>query len=367
MRSRGPRRVRSRRALLWGMVTYCILQISFSVASSQFWPWIREPVYGRKLVRLRKRLNHAPSDELEIVAIGSSRTLNGLQGDLAGSLLSRDLGRPVSLFNYGSPGAGLFTNLLHLRRLLYDGIHPNLVLIEVMPSLLYDQGGVIDLQKVLLPTLALRHDELGLLRRYSEQRRSEVRTEWWTAQASPIYHHRFDILSSLAPSLVPFQFRNDYLNGIQADGWFPLPPVAHTPEGRRKAAQGVLRDHAELKKFALSQARLSPLHEALLLCRNEGIDAVVLLMPEGPLLQGMYPQGDLPRIDKLVENCCRAWSVPFINAQNWFPSEEEFYDSLHLLPRGAQAFSRRLSAALVALPLLDRKKATREGIATLHQ
>src|SRR5438067_1942185 len=111
-----------RRAILIGLGLFCAVQLTVSIGAPWLMPWMREPVYGRKLVCLRKRIKSTPKSSLVVVVIGSSRTLNGLRGEVVESILTPALSRPVTVFNLGVPGADSFGNLVHLRRLLADGI-----------------------------------------------------------------------------------------------------------------------------------------------------------------------------------------------------------------------------------------------------
>src|SRR5262249_7682356 len=100
------KRIRQARAdLLWGLGVFTVLQLGLAVAIAGWWPQLRDPYYGQKLVRLVRRKNASPARPLLVVMLGSSRTLYGLK---AGSLedgLTQKLGRPVVCFNFGIPAA----------------------------------------------------------------------------------------------------------------------------------------------------------------------------------------------------------------------------------------------------------------------
>ena len=86
------------------------------------------------------------------------------------------------------------------------------------------------------------------------------------------------------------------------------------------------------------------------------------LMPEGPQFRSWYPPGVMRQVNGLLDRLSRRHEVPVIDAHDWIATEDAFLDSHHLLPEGAEVFSRRLGRE--ALPLLlplptDRSRAVR--------
>src|SRR5205085_2304077 len=83
------------------------------------------------------------------------------RGLVARPSLSQRLGRPLLLLNLGVAGAGPVINLLNLRRLLAEGVRPDLVLIELMPGYLDQQQTGRELLPEVLPAYRLSYDEVG--------------------------------------------------------------------------------------------------------------------------------------------------------------------------------------------------------------
>ncbi|HET6572605.1 MAG TPA: DUF1574 family protein, partial [Fimbriiglobus sp.] len=126
------------RAVAWGVGLFVAMQLGLGLAS-ELYPRVRDPLYGDKLVKLQRRLaaGHAPT----VVMLGSSRTGLAFHGKRAEQALAAELGRPVVAFNYGVPATGPVTHLVYLNRLLGDGITPDVLVLEVMPSMLIDGPG----------------------------------------------------------------------------------------------------------------------------------------------------------------------------------------------------------------------------------
>src|SRR3954470_1530959 len=135
----------ARTALLTALVGFFAIQAGLDVLLGGLW----QAYYSHKLRALRRALHSADHPQL-VVMLGSSRTDHALNGSAVEPLLARELGRPVVVYNFGVPTAGPVTHLLHLRRLLADGVRPDLLLVEVMPSFLLSRrggvGGAIQLE-----------------------------------------------------------------------------------------------------------------------------------------------------------------------------------------------------------------------------
>src|SRR5437868_101530 len=108
------RRRQSRRALLWCLGVLVVVQLSAAILVTRWMPWLRQADYGHKVRRLEALQARQPQRALTVVALGTSRTLGGLDGALAESVLADRLGHPVNVCNFGLPGGRPFTHLLTL-------------------------------------------------------------------------------------------------------------------------------------------------------------------------------------------------------------------------------------------------------------
>lgn len=94
------------------------------------------------------------------------------------------------------------------------------------------------------------------------------------------------------------------------------------------------------------------MHDALDLCRREGIPTALVLMPEGPLYRSWYTPDTHAKIQAFLQDLQQKHKVPLLDARDWIP-EEDFNDSHHLLLHGAETFSDRMVHDFL-LPILSR-------------
>jgi hypothetical protein len=84
----------------------------------------------------------------------------------------------------------------------------------------------------------------------------------------------------------------------------------------------------------------------LALCNGQGIAAMLVLMPEGTQFQSWYAPAARAEIDSYLATVSREYAVPLVDARSWLP-DTAFFDSHHLHPDGATAFTERFARQLV--------------------
>src|SRR5215212_7684720 len=117
------RQRRARGALLAGLAAFGLLNLALAWQMERPASRVTDPVGAWRLARLRSRARHA-GPALLVAQVGSSRTLNGLRGDVGERELGERLGRPVLVSNQGNTGSGPLGNLLTTHRLLRQGLRP---------------------------------------------------------------------------------------------------------------------------------------------------------------------------------------------------------------------------------------------------
>jgi hypothetical protein len=343
----------SRASLVWGLAFCALLQLGMSVAIMPRWSRVRAPVYGHRLALLEQRIAERERP-LTVVMLGSSRTAHGFLAGMLDDRLSRVAGRPVAVFNFGMVGAGPVTNLVNLKRLLNDGIRPDLLLVEVLPPLLASDVPLLEVREERLPTPTLRWDEMRLLAHYALPERKRLELRWVRSVLSPWYSHRLEILARSMPVLLRIEERDasDFPD-VGPSGWSRANWADHCPpERRRRALATAHKEYAEgyLRGFHLGGRPVVALHETLRLCRSAGIPVALVLMPEGPAFRSWYPPGAREEITTFLAGLQRDYGTRVIDARDWI-GEDDFLDSHHLLPTGARIFTRRLGDEGIA-PLL---------------
>jgi len=341
----------ARRTVLWSLGWFALLQVGLGVAMQTCVPHWLDPEYGAKAARLRRRLGAAGDRPVLIAALGSSLTDYGLRGSTVERALERALGRTVLVANFGIPGAGPFSELLYLRRILTDAGRPDLVLVEVLPALLVERAWPSEVAENRLPAAALRHNELSLVGGYGGDVRRRLHGAWWSARAVPWWSCRINILAALVPRLLPLELQQCSNRQMDETGWTPS-PIPDEPEVRRRVSRAVLRkSSAQLDDFHLDARPMAALGQVLEVCRREGLATALLLMPEAPSYRRLYPAGAWDEVEGLVRTLGRRYGAPVINAREWM-AEEDFLDTLHLVPSSATTFSERFAREAL-VPLLS--------------
>src|SRR4051812_13621883 len=122
MTRRRPTADRRARRTVVGFLAGCLAaSLGLSLALETARPEWREPEYGHKLHQLRHRADDP------VVALGSSRVLNGLRPTLLPP------GSPA-VFNFGLTRHGPVLQHAALERLLRDGVRPRAVTLELFPA-----------------------------------------------------------------------------------------------------------------------------------------------------------------------------------------------------------------------------------------
>jgi hypothetical protein len=310
-------------------------------------PWLRQPEYVRQVQRLEALQARSPHRDLTVIALGTSRTENDLQGSEAEAVLEHALGHPFTFCNFGRAGATPFTELLTLKRLLADGHRPDLLLIEVLPAELDASYELVDTSELYLPTVTARASELSLLASYGDSRRDSS-LDWYLQWLCPFHTYRKTILTE-APGL---SRRCPPPPAVDAWGWFPLWPENY-PATVVQALENATRRHYahHLKLLEPGGKPVELLRMLLDLCRREHIPTAIVLMPEGPSFRSMYGPGKLEHIRAFLAGLSQQFNIPVIDALEWLDNDKVYLDWHHLLEKGAESFTRRLAGEAIA-PLL---------------
>jgi hypothetical protein len=345
---------RAWQAFAWGAAIFVVLQLGLTAIMESWLPQLRDPTYGFKLRGLRRKMRAAglgdsaktPRPAKVVVMLGTSRVTTGLCGAVVEGELARKLGCPVVLYNFGVPADSPLHELLNLERLLADGIRPDLLLIEVFPSFL-QKGAQAALAGIPVERMGFR-DRAVLARNNLPVTGLPHYT--FRSWALPWHVHRFDLIGVLTPWLVPYPICQGWARHCDADGYIRRLP-GQVGADRQKALAYTRRTFgASLSSFELGGPFCAALEKILERCRQEQMAVALVLMPEGPFLQGLYGAGAWEQVTDYLKTLTAKYGTPVINARDWV-DEHGFFDSSHLDPPGAALFTRRLGREYV-LPLL---------------
>jgi hypothetical protein len=353
-RRRVPARV-GRSALLWGIAAFAGLQLGAALAIETFLPDWRDPVFGIKFRLLSGRTADAPPRSPTVVMVGSSRVEFGM---LAGKLedeLSVACGQRPVAFNFGIAGAGPVTEQLVVRRMLAAGIRPNVLVIEVLAPTLAGQVPSVEVSRLTPDRLYL--NELALVARYGPSL-SDLRSDWWQAWPVPAFSHRYAILARNAPQFLPGRVPYDGLRRIDRWGVGELAATPTRAVYLRNLEMTLAQYRPSLTDFQLGGPSSVGLRDLLQICRQEQIQPILVLMPEGTEFRRLYTTDAWQQIETFLAALSREFDAPLVNARTWV-ADDQFTDSHHLLPGGAAVFTERLGREHLAPLLTGTRSAQR--------
>jgi hypothetical protein len=336
--------------VLVGVGAFALLQLALGVAA-EISLWVRDPGYADKEVLLARREAESPGAPT-VLMLGTSRTGYGFHAGRVEAELARELGRPVTVFNFGIPASGPVTHLIYLRRLLADGHRPALLLVEVLPPGLADLPGG-PLESKFLFGDRLRRGELGAVIGCGFPA-DEVRAKWRESVAVPWYGLRFPLLGRVFPSGQPWHLRFDWSRTTDPHGW-STPAVESV--GREAYRAGLDRAAAEYRAILHDMhpggGAGRALADLLALCRGHGIPVRLVLMPEASGFRELYPPWTTQRLYAFLNGLCAEHGCGLIDARGWVP-DAAFSDGHHLLRSGAEVFSDRLAREAI-VPLFRER------------
>jgi hypothetical protein len=327
---------RGRNAVAWGLATFALLQISLTLAADCWFPGLRYPEYGRKLALLTK-LQAEYGSQPDLVALGTSRTAFGFCP--AADTLRPDRGQSWQ-FNFGLTGQGPIQELLTLQRLLAAGVRPRRLLIELHPPLLHQAGsyfepGLGDLGR-------MNWADLSFIARYLPEPRQPI-VDWFWSRLAPFYTHRRHLLGGVAPWLLTDLQRTDLSLTRETDrfGWSKF-PVRPTDDANRRImerwAVGLYVEY--FRNFEVSDAPRRAIGEMLAICRREGIEPALVLMPECELFRQGYPATAASLLERWLHEMSEQEGIAIFDCRGWCV-DEQFCDGHHMVPEGAERFSSR--------------------------
>ena len=347
-------RRRARSTVVCALVFFVLFQLLFDLIVQKHRIDLRDPEFGYKLTTLKGSVRRDPDRPLVLI-LGSSRTELGIipsELHLAGPAADKD---PL-VFNMSLAGSGPLLELLCLKRVLAEGIHPRWIMIEVLPVTLFEEPAWSDMTFLNVNRLSL--DEVPLLCKYNRCP-TQLRMGWIECHAAPLYTHRFVLMNHFAPRWLPVSLRKDDWRRMDQNGYrygVFVPPI---DENYLQFLRTVAEKQylAALRRFSISDKSNQAMHELLELCRDQHIPALLYLMPEGERFRSWYPPAVQAAIGNYLENLTREYGLPLVDARTWF-HEEDFVDSHHFFEPSAWAFSKKLGAEVNQNGFLDKNSLT---------
>ena len=330
---------RARVTLLCSLMAFIGIQVGLPMIAGSDSSAVRDPEYEIKLAKLRERLKEYPQRPL-ILVLGSSRPAAGIRPDLWQEMAAND--RTPMVFNFAMAGVGPRQQLIYLRRMLSEGIHPAAVMIEILPALLNQTDD--SCEAYAIKTHGMQAEELASLEGHSvatlsaNSVPSSEPSSYWASL-------RLRVLRRFAPAW------------IETDVNSKASPKHYTPWGWQPFARGVKVATAEEYRRGFERARSE--YEAILadwkvtdvgdralvrileICRQEKICAALYLMPEGADFREMYRPEVRAALNDYLATITQNYGVPVLDATEW-SADQDFWDGHHLLADGAARFTQRM-------------------------
>src|SRR4051812_44856236 len=112
--------------LLWFLAGFVVVQAGLGAGVERLWPAVRDPEFAARAEQLHQHHPQGAASRRPLVlALGSSRTLMGLDARRLSEATAETGDVPPLVFNFGVPGSGPMLEAVCLRRLLADGVRPD--------------------------------------------------------------------------------------------------------------------------------------------------------------------------------------------------------------------------------------------------
>ena len=315
-----PARRRARLAVLLFLPAFLLVLAAAWAAAESAVPEITDTDYHIRLRVVRAAATAHPNQPLGIV-LGSSRTVWAFQPEQ----LTESSG-DVYWVNASHIGSGPALNRLWLHRLLRDGVRPAVVAVEVMPTFFVKEN-----TRFVSGHFAAA--DLSLVRPYSDD-----------GYGYDYYflRHRVTRIADLARVTDPYA---GWAEPLPRGGLRALEDDVTPAERAKRTAAAHTANSPQLQSMAVRPGADRALRDTLRQAAEHGVRAVLLRMPEGPTFRGWYDPAALARFDRYVASVAADHGVPVVDARLWL-EENDFYDSHHVLRRGAIQFTARFARDL---------------------
>jgi hypothetical protein len=340
----------SKADLAWMAVGLVIAQLLLALGVDRSWLAVRDPEFVALRRRLADRQAESPGRPL-VLALGSSRTEMGLRAE---RLNCSDDGPLV--FNFGVPTSGPMLQQIVLRRLVREGVRPELVFVEVIPSSM-GRGGGAPWEEHLLDAARLNAREAASLVRYYHQPHKLVE-HWALARAVPSYRHHAELRDAIGLDGAVREDADDGTERLDAYGWHGRTGDATSDQSSARLRSALVQYRDCLNDLEPARGPLAALRDLLMTCRREGIAAAVVIPPEGSAFRSRYETAHTG-IDGEVRRLAAEFDVSLYDARTWVP-DAGFWDGHHLVEYGAEIYTERFGREVLPAELrrLTGRRAT---------
>jgi hypothetical protein len=337
---------RGRRALLWGVVFFFVIQQAAGLLFDYVWPWLRNPTADLCFHNLQ-RATRKP----DIILFGSSR-FQGLDvGEMHKAFGDVGMDRDVRVMN-ASVGAGdLISAEFMLRQLMHRGAQPKLVVLEISPETVthYNRWILEHLRRLLtwkdvvrfLPDIAGDGQVLRFVQ----------------ARFLPLYMHRHAMWKSVWQAVehaFPHPNGDEVPSVSDAARHSPLtlatrveaPPPSQPQEPLTCGGLGEVRRWLRDYEVGAGNSEAA-LKRILSRCRKHDIRVVLVGVPVSSAHRQLYTPSIEAAFQRYVKQFLCDDFCTFVDYRDQVP-DAFFKDHHHLNPEGGIYVSRRLAIEVLA-------------------
>lgn len=339
-------------SLFWGGLFLVAINLAANYWLPSRMTYWRDPAFYQRQTGLIERIqskcvdseSQAAGRPLVVAMLGSSRVLCGLDAAQLEATLQTRFDRPAVAVNLGTPGSSAAHSLLNLGRLIRNGPHPDVVLIEAFPIFLRAGAQPAELVRTIeKPTQA----DVEWMARYGIPLPARL-AEQPPDSPLAIWNYRAELFRTL-----PLPLRDGMLHRETDRYGATLMPdlTLDSPLRPKMFAHAKMEYYAVHRNYRSGGPGWQAVAAVLQACQEHNVSAAVVIMPEGPEMRSWYRPGAREEFLKKLNELAKQHHSPVMNGWEW-QSEVEFGDSHHLRASGAKAFSERLAKELAAEPIL---------------
>lgn len=364
------------RPVLIGVIGFLLLNllltagVTFSPLNQRF-----NFKYGNFLPAKLQMLRANHPEKTNVLFMGTSQTNNGF----IPSVFDQKFGHGVKSFNVGLPNNHYDIMLAYLRFHQQRYGKPQLVLLEVSPSIQEKDADLYYLPALYYRTLIEQQPALASTYLSNPLLAQNVKEELLGSSLSSLRQYRYtfspinllekvsarlkklpglpDATANAEPLVADSAELSDeappawVTDEMLAGGWYPKPQSIHM-----KTSEGLRQSVVEARKYYIDpqkSVRFEKLEALLAYCQSEGIPVALVTWPNHPAFVKTFEQSPLhqPYQQGLARIRSR-YAVMMVNLNDHLPASQQtetagfFADPRHLTPEGARLFSKTLASVL---------------------
>lgn len=337
--------------------------------------------YGNFLPVKMQMLEARQPEKTNVLFLGTSQTNNGF----IPSVFDRKFGHGIKSFNVGLPNNRYDIMLAYLRFHQRQYGKPQLLLVELSPSIQEKDAQLYYLPALYYRTLIEREPALASIYLANPLLAENVKRELLSSSFSSLRQYRYtfspvNLLAKVSDKLKGFSglhdataqaspvYEGNESGSVESDnaappawvtdemlggGWYPKPQSVHM-----KTSAGIRQSVIEARKYYIEPqgaVHFDKLHVLLSYCQREGIPVALVSWPNHPAFVDEFRKSPLSvPYEQGLMAIRRQYPVMMVDLNHHLPREQVeskagyFADPRHLTPEGAKLFSEKLASILSA-------------------